>query len=142
MTLRNVITSVRILLNDNTESVWTDAMITAYINQALYDLKITLPLYFVKIKELELQSDDEVIEINSDLKEMISLYGASRGYFIDEQYYKSTELRNEYEVKKTEAINDILSSDEYSDILNEDGEGSVEYVIDIYSDAKSKLEKW
>lgn len=135
MTLQNVINDTRIILNDTSESVWTTSMIISFINEGILDIKSSIPEYFTDLNEVSNVSD--VIGIDNIYKRLISIFTASRCFFLDEQYYKSTELRNDYEQRKQNAIDKILESDEYVTKINEDGSTSTEVVKDVYFDNES-----
>ena len=132
ITVQAVVNLTRRYLNDETENVWTDVSIIDYINDAINDIKTTLPEYFTDLFEIETKLDTIVLE--STFKTLLALFSASRCFFTDEQYYKEQTLRNEYENSKEMKINKVMESDAYYNKTLASGNTSTDYVRDVYSD--------
>lgn len=129
MTLNNVITDTRRYLKDKTQSIWTDADITAFVNDAIRIVKNSLPLYFANLVPVSLPNDP--IAINDNYGFLFGLYASSRCFEQDEQNYRAVQKMNEFENRRTEMINEILDSDEYADLLVQSG-GTTDYITDAY----------
>lgn len=125
-------------LKDDTENVWSNIDINAFVNEAILIIKNTVPLYFTTL--LEVSSDTDTITIDNVYKKLISLFASARCFEQDEQNYRAVKNMNEFESRREEMKYEILDSDAYADILaqaQEDGDYTQDYVIDVYFDSTS-----
>jgi len=107
------IQKVREDLNDFTQSVWKDEHIIDFINEAIIDIKNTVPEYYTDLDEIETQQD--TINIPNAYKFLITLFASARCFEQDEQHYRASQRMNEYEIKKSRMEVQILDNLEYAD---------------------------
>jgi hypothetical protein len=127
------ITDVRRVLNDDTEDVWTDDDIIAYVNEAILIIKNTIPIYFDTLVEIDDSAD--TIEIESVYKPLITLFASARCFEQDEQDYRGQKQMNEFESRRVEMEDKILDSDAYQAKLDAAilaGTVTEDYVRDVY----------
>jgi hypothetical protein len=128
-TLANAITATRRHLKDTTENVWTDADITAFVNEAILVIKDSVPEYFTDLDEVTNTTDE--IDIDSRYTYLIPLFSSSRCFDQDEQFYRATKQMNEFEARLETATEKIYMSDAYATATTNVESESVE---DVYSD--------
>jgi hypothetical protein len=127
------ITDVRRVLNDDTNDVWNDGDIIAYLNEAILIIKNTVPLYFDDLDEVTASTD--TINIENVYRPLVTLFATARCYEQDEQDYKAQKQMNEFESRRVEMEEKILQSDAYQvkiDALVEAGTIVPDYVRDVY----------
>lgn len=134
-TLENAITDTRRILKDTSENVWTNTDITAFINESILDLQSTIPEYFTDLLEVEVLEDE--INIDNKYKKIMSIFAASRCFSQDEQHYRASEKMNEYESRKLDMEQKILSSEEYAEKVSASGSSISEYIVNEYYGSSS-----
>lgn len=123
----------RQLLRDVNRTIFQENEINRAINEGVDRCR--------QIKELKkmtkLEGSNEAPEyLPEEYHHLLSLYSASRCFFVDEQMQQATMLMNEFESKmfelKTAIENgDIIITDKNGNEV-EQGEGSIDYVTDAY----------
>ena len=133
-TLQDAIIETRRYLKDNTESVWTDDDITAFINEALMLIKADLPEFFTDLEEV-IEDSDEILLPNT-YKKLPCLFASARCFEQDEQNFRAVQKMNEFETRKLDMITQIMNSKEYQDKINDPEnpyyETGIDYVVDVY----------
>lgn len=133
MTFADINNYTRQLLRDTNRTIFQEAEINRAINEAISRCR--------QIKELSLMkkleaSNEEPLFLPEQYHELLSLFSASRCFFVDEQFQQSTMLMNEFENK----LFDLKTAIENGDIIITDPEGntvdtgetSIDYVVDEY----------
>lgn len=129
-TLLEAVQDTRILLNDTTESVWTNKQITYYLNEAISIVKKTVPEHFELLTHV--QADNDEIYIDEYYKMLLPLFASARCFDQDEQHYRSTQKMNEFEIRRVEMETDILNNLDESEEEIAERANKNDYVIDTY----------
>ena len=140
LTLANVVTQTRHYLKDQTENVWTNVEIVAFIDEAIGLIKKSIPIWFSTLTRIvnptvvTSANLAQVIVLDVDYANLLSIFAAARCFEQDEQFYRGVQKMNEFEARKMEMEDDIYSSDEYATLLSESTTYTDEHVEDVYSD--------
>lgn len=134
-TLAKAITKTRRYLKDSSESVWTNNDIKDFINEGMLLIKRTIPEYFYDL--VEVYDDAVIIQLEAYYKDMPCIYAASRCFEQDEQHYRATQKRNEFESQLEDMDSQIRGSIEYSDKIANPlnpyfDRMEMDYVRDVY----------
>lgn len=133
MTLTELIAMTRLLSRDVNGYIFTDIIITLFINQCIDRLK----QYKIFDGIVKLRSASDVpTHLPESYHYILSLFAASRCLDMDERFYEGTEKRNEFEMLLDELIAEIQAGN----ISIKDSEGAlivddatcVDYITDTY----------
>ena len=133
MTLNDLIYTARLYTRDNNSYMFSDSMVTLFINQAID--RIRQYKYFVNMKHLS-SKEDEPNLLPSQYHYMLALFASSRCFEHDERFYESVEKRNEFESLLDSLISDvqlgnIVLIDEDGNAIKDDT-SCIDYVVDAY----------
>jgi predicted RNA-binding protein with RPS1 domain len=138
-TLQAVINATRRHLKDSTENVWTNADIVEFIDEAIGLIRKTNALYFTNLLRITNKLNlTQTITIDDDYAILLSIFAASRCFEQDEQHYRASQKRNEFEALKSDMEEKIIESKEYGDLLAADDELATETIKDVYGDIDTK----
>lgn len=134
-TMLQAILKTRRFLKDNTETVWTNADIKDFVNEGAMAVKRTIPEYFTDL--VEVFADGDTIQLEDEYKMLPCIYAASRCFEQDEQHYRATTKRNEFEALLLDMETQILGSIKYYDKINDPDNPyyqntAMDYVRDVY----------
>jgi hypothetical protein len=127
MTLQEIFNRVRIYTRDTTGSIFSEADITIFVEEAFNRFTI-IPAFEGLIYPSAKTTQIKMIPVN--FQYLLSLYGASRCLFQDEQDYRAGTLMNEFEQKMEEMYNLI----EQGQIVIKDNNG-LSVVIKSFNDS-------
>ena len=133
MTLTELIAMTRLLSRDINGYIFTDQIVTLYINQCIDRLK----QYKVFGNMVHLATGTDVpILLPETYHYMIALFAASRCLDMDERFYEGTEKRNEFEALFDELIAEIQSGNlviyDATDTAVEDTTTYIDAITDVY----------
>ena len=132
MTLTELIAMTRLLSRDINGYIFTDQIVTLFINQCIDRLK----QYKVFGNMVHLTTGTDVpILLPESYHYMIALFAASRCLDMDERFYEGTEKRNEFEALLDELIAEIQTGNLtiYNGVTPvEDTTTYIDVVTDVY----------
>lgn len=141
MTFKEINDYARQLLRDVNRTIFQELEINRAINEGVDRCR--------QIKELRkmtklVGSNEEPAYLPEEYHHLLSLYSASRCFFVDEQMQQATMLMNEFENKmfelKTAIENgDIVIYDAKGNEV-EQSESSIDYVVDTYFVKKNNID--
>lgn len=140
MTLTDLIYRTRLYTRDNNSYMFTDGMITLFLNEAI-DRVRQYP-HFTQMSYLNFASDEPKF-IPVQYHYMLALFASARCFEHDERFYEAADRRNEFEQLLGDFINEVQSGN--IPILDEEGNEiddvthTVDYVTDDYYKPKSKI---
>ena len=133
MNLTNLIDRTRLYARDTNTFMFSDALITSFINEAI-DV----------ISEYSVFNDMEYLTISTDTPELLparhhyllALYASSRCFEFDQRFYEATEKRNEFEAK----FYDLIAEIQGGNVVIKDADGNeiedktkcTDEVVDVY----------
>jgi len=130
MTLKEMVIETRRHLKDYTETVWTDVDIKDFINRGILMIKKQVPEYFTDL--LPVYNDSYSIVIDMEYEGLPAIFAASRCFEQDEQHYRATSKRNEFESALLDMETELKNSQKYMDKVS--GTYESDYVRDVYYD--------
>ena len=141
MKLTDLVYMTRLYTRDNNSYMFTDSMITSFINQGID--RIRQYPYFVDMSYLSNASDEPSL-LPSQYHYILPLFASSRCFEHDERFYEATEKRNEFE----SLLSDLISEVQMGNIVLKDEDGNdikdsthaCEYVTDDYFNVKRNSE--
>lgn len=133
MTFFEINSYTRQLLRDTNRTIFQESEINRAINEGINRCRQIRELSLMKKLE---SNNEEPLFLPEQYHELLSLFAASRCFFVDEQFQQATILMNEFESK----LFDLKSDIENGDIIITDtdgnelelGETSIDYVLDEY----------
>ena len=132
MTLTELIAMTRLLSRNINGYIFTNEIITLFINQCIDRLKQYK--VFGDMAHLSTGSDVPIL-LPTSYHYMIALFAASRCLDMDERFYEGTEKRNEFEALLDELIAEIQSGNLViynSDTAVEDTTSYIDAITDVY----------
>ncbi len=132
MTLGELIAMTRIYARDNNSFMFSNAVISMFINQAIDRIK----QYKIFANMPYLENDTDIVTyLPRPYHYILALFAASRCYDTDERFYEGTEKRNEFEITLDNLIEEIECGN--ITILDDNGVAvenstTIDHITDVY----------